>query len=57
MDALEQWERLNKTINITYYIGPDARKCIEDALVKSEKVVKPIVQTITIDKSKLGKKA
>ena len=32
MDAYEQWIRLNKSINVKHYIGPNSHKCINDAL-------------------------
>lgn len=32
MNALEQWKKLNMAINVKHYIGPNAHKCIEDAL-------------------------
>jgi hypothetical protein len=63
MNAPEQWKRLNRAINVKHYIGPNAHKCIEDAIEASAKEdepkkapLEPVKGTIKIDKSKLGKK-
>lgn len=51
--ALEEWERLNGTINCKHYIGPRSHKVICDALEGLEKpaVVKPVVKKAPIKKA------
>lgn len=52
MKATEQWVRLNRAINVKHYIGPNAHKCIEDAIAKSEEEPKKTPLTPAKGKAK-----
>lgn len=63
-DALEQWRRLNKCINVKHYIGANAHKCIQDELeaprtkkVSMQIAEEPVVKAVRKAAKKAPKKS